>query len=332
MATTINKKINHMYILMERLAGGEELYAQDEALTEALEINERTLRRYLEDIHTLYGHIVLTEKKEKEFSERKVTIYRVVDKKRDVAEIFRFFIENRSDLSWIVQLIYENDPHVFEDVHDKQILEENVRRDQDVFLFVNNPFEQWNDEESSKIFAMAKTAVKNREYRTIRYRYDEDEVIADAKCLKIVFMNNNWYLAVEENEGRFRFLRLAFVEKIEYSQKTAYQSKVLDRYAEFFRTLQNAMTIDGPGQTALLQASAGVSRYFQPSMKPFFPSQEFLRTHDDGTVEFTIDYTQPMEILPFVKQWQPDLTILEPESLREALRRDLHKSLENHSK
>ena len=99
MATTINKKINHIYLLLERLAGGEELYAQDEEIREELKISERTLDRYLKDIHELYGKIVLTEKKKKEFTDRKVTIYRVADRKKDVSTILKFFIENSNDLS-----------------------------------------------------------------------------------------------------------------------------------------------------------------------------------------------------------------------------------------
>lgn len=321
-----------MYILLERLAKGEELYAQNETLTEELGINERTLRRYLEDIHTLYGHIVITEKKEKEFTERKVTVYRVIDKNRDIAEVFRYFIENESDLSWILQLIYENNPHVFEDVHEKQVLEDSVKRDKDIFLFVNNPFEQWSDEHRNKMFAMAKTAVKNREYRTIHYRYDENEVIQYAKCLKIVFMNSNWYLAIEDEEEKFRFLRITFIQQISYCNRTTYQIKVLKRYTDLFQSLQNAMTIDSPMQKATLHASTRVEKYFKPSMKPFFPSQEFVKELENGGIEFTIDFSQPIEILPFIKNWQPDITIVSPASLKELMLEDLNQAIKNHSK
>ena len=38
----------------------------------------------------------------------------------------------------------------------------------------------------------------------------------------------------------------------------------------------------------------------------------------DGSVLFTLEYTQALEILPFVQKWLPDLVIVEPEELREA--------------
>ena len=92
MSTTINRKINHIFILLEKLANGQELYAQDlilqeelfgvnEQLKDAQKANERTLRRYLDDIYQLYQHIIVVEKKSKSFSEKKVTVYRVSNKK-----------------------------------------------------------------------------------------------------------------------------------------------------------------------------------------------------------------------------------------------------------
>ena len=66
-------------------------------------------------------------------------------------------------------------------------------------------------------------------------------------------------------------------------------------------------------------------------MKPFFPSQKFIKTNDDGSIDFSIDYTNYMEIAPFIKQWQPDITILSPDTLREKIRKDLLIGAENNS-
>ena len=65
--TTVSSKINHIFVLLELLAKGEELYPQNEQLQERLfsqsgSSQERTLRRYLQEIHDLYSYIVVTEK------------------------------------------------------------------------------------------------------------------------------------------------------------------------------------------------------------------------------------------------------------------------------
>jgi len=183
MSTAINKKIDTIFILLERLAKGEELYSQDEVLQEEIfgntgEACERALRRYLDDIHNLYGKIVLTEKKKKELTDRKVTVYRVQDRQKDVSTILKFFIENSDDIGWVLQMIHKNDPSFLKqmDTSDRMAIEKNIKEDQDIFVFKGSPFENLDTTDKKEIFAQLKTAVKNHEYRTIVYQKSEAEV------------------------------------------------------------------------------------------------------------------------------------------------------------
>ena len=335
MATTINKKINHIYILLERLAKGEELYAQDEELLEQLDVSERTLDRYLKDIYELYRNIVITEKRKKEFTERKVTIYRVAVREKDVSKILKFFIENSNDLGWVLQMIHENDPSFLKelDESDRYDIEQNIKEDEGIFVFKSTPFESLDDPAHQSIFAQLKKAVKNHEYRTIIYQKNKMEEMKDLKCLKLVYMNNNWYLATEDDAKQFRFLRLSFIQKIKYASdgRTSFQPSRVEEHNTYFDSLQNAMTLVGkPFEKTVLKASPRVALYFAEDMKPFFPSQEYIRTEEDGSIVFSIEYTQPLEVLPFIKQWQPDLTIVSPDKLKDQLTKELRQSLENH--
>ena len=337
MATTINKKINHIYILLERLAKGEELYAQNEELLEQLDVSERTLDRYLKDIYELYDKIVLTEKKKKEFTERKVTIYRVADRQKDVSKILKFFIENSNDLGWVLQMIHENDPSFLKelDESDRYDIEQNIKEDEGIFVFKSTPFESLEDPVHQSIFSQLKKAVKNHEYRTIVYQKNKKEELKDLKCLKLIYMNNNWYLATEDDAKQFRFLRLSFIQKIKYASegRETFQSSRVEEHNTYFASLQNAMTLVGKSfDKTVLKASPRVALYFAEDMKPFFPSQEYIRTEEDGSVVFSIEYTQPLEVLPFIKQWQPDISILAPLKLKDQLVKELQQSLNNHSK
>jgi len=65
-------------------------------------------------------------------------------------------------------------------------------------------------------------------------------------------------------------------------------------------------------------------------MKRFFISQQFIQQYEDGSVEFRVDYTQDLEILPFVKRWLPDIVVLEPSELKRALVEDLQAALGAH--
>ncbi len=330
--TTINKKINHIFLLLEKLVAGEELYPQNQRVQTELEINERTLRRYLEDIHELYAHVVTTQKTSKEFSERKVTIYRVLDRKKDVSDVFKFFLDKSDDLSWLLQLVHENNPSLLRDYKNesKSSLESIIKEDENIFLFIGSPFETMEDKNFKADFSQLKNAVKNHEYRDITYRYIKKETLKNVRCLKLVHMNNNWYIAIETSEEIFRFLRLSFIESISYSKsKIGYQISVLEKYNSHFSSLQNAMTINEPFQEARLRASAKIAIYFKEGMKLFFPSQKFISEDKDGSVNFSINFTHFIEILPFIKQWQPDIIVLSPEKLRIELKQDLEKALKN---
>jgi hypothetical protein len=323
-----NKKITHVFSLMERLAKGEELYPQNLVLLQEFGVNDRTMRRYLDEIHSHYGHIVLTEKKKVEFSERKTTIYRVPDRQKDISETFAFFLEHSDDLGWLIQLIHENNTEFIKDPTSKKSVEKVLKRDKGTFLFKSSPFENIENPQIAKIFNSFKTAVQNHEYRKISYKYREQEVL-EAKCLKLVYMNNNWYAAIEDESKKVRLLRLAFIETIKYSLKTSYQLSSIKCHKTYFDMLQNPMTLEAPIETAILRTSKKIAIYFRADMKKFFHTQTLISENDDGGIDFSIRFTQPMEILPFIKQWLPDITIVSPENLKNAFKEDLQEALKN---
>ena len=154
------------------------------------------------------------------------------------------------------------------------------------------------------------------------------ENLIDAKCLKIVFTDSNWYLAIEDAEGNFRLLRVAFIVSLSKSSKK-YEEKILKKYETYFNKIQNAMSLPSePSRMALLKASPKVAIYFMEGMKPFFQTQKFKKKLGDGSVTFSINFTQDMEILPFIKKWLPDIEILEPKDLRETFKEQLKAALD----
>jgi predicted DNA-binding transcriptional regulator YafY len=86
---------------------------------------------------------------------------------------------------------------------------------------------------------------------------------------------------------------------------------------------------DKEQQIATIKATSQVAKYFEKDMKKFLPSQEFREKLDDGSVIFTVSYTQSLEILPFVQKWLPDLIILEPRELKEQYRKKIQQIFKN---
>ena len=316
------KKTNIIYELMFRLSKGNELTINNE-LANYFQITTKTLGRYLDDIKDEYSDIITVEKKKIINHPRQPNVYRAINQKDDLATMLQFFFERRTDLGWVLQLLHEKDPALAVDGEYKEEISKIISQESDIFVFKSTPFEILDDEHQ-KIFAKLKNAIKYNVHKSIVYNYSHKETLEDVKCLKLVFTQNNWYIAIENREKSFRLLRVSFIEDLLPSNKGSYQKGKIQKYEAYYHNLQNAMTLsDQPIQKAICKASPKVAIYFQEGMKPFLNSQKYLKTHEDGSIDFELSYTQPIEILPFIKQWLPDIKVLEPSSLKDVLKQDI---------
>jgi len=241
-------------------------------------------------------------------------------------DLFIETFKNANDISWLFNMAHEGDPEVFKE------LEQFTKNTKHVFQFKNTPFEDTATLEEKEIFKTLKRAVKNREYAKITFKGKEAPQ-DNLKCLKLIFMEGNWYLAYVDEEEQLRFGRISFMEKVVYAtKKESFQPVSVKKQTAFLKNIQNAMTLYGkPKQTARLKASGYAAKYFYEGMKPFLSSQKFEKILDDGSVVFTVEYTQPVEIMPFIQSWLPNITIIEPEELREVYRKKLQYAQENHA-
>jgi len=157
--------------------------------------------------------------------------------------------------------------------------------------------------------------IKNRYYAKLIFK--PNTVYTDAKCIKMLFLENNWYVAFEytfNKKKHFKLGRLSFIKSIEllkdnkYSTKNTFQKKEIAPYIDFIKNIQNAMTLYGvEPKTVKITALPEVSQYFKEGMKKFLKSQKFIKKLNDGSVEFSVKYTQPLEIIPFIQRWMPYL-------------------------
>ncbi|CAA6815428.1 MAG: Probable transcription regulator Cj0571 [uncultured Sulfurovum sp.] len=308
-------------ILGQKLMGGDKIASNNEVLLEYFGCSSRTLKRYLEILDDKYAL-------KKTLLDR-VTYYSLETR---VSNIVHEYLSTSEDMTWLIQMINSSDKTLFSKLEEdtKERLENILSSEKDIFLYQNSPFELLEGKEHNQLFRELKLAVKNNEYRDIHYSYNSQVVLEEVQCLKLIFMENNWYVAIATKEKKVLFLRISFIKKIEYSSnKISYQSKQLDLYRDFFKTFQNPMTLFGQKkQKAHLLASSKVAKYFKPDMKKLLTSQTFIEERSDGSVEFTLDYTQSMEILPLIKKWLPDLKILSPKSLDDEFKSDLHAYLQ----
>ena len=316
----LDKKTKALFKLMERFLTQKEISNDDAYLLEEFGCSSKTLERYLNEIESSYDHIVTIKKGHKK-------VWKLVS----VSDIFEEFVKNSEDLSQLFLMAQEFDPEILKEL-EKGTLSKVAKNDESLFIFKNSIMEEVQSVEAKQMFKSLKSAIKNHEYRDIVYHYEEECVYKNEKCLKLMFMDNNWYLVVIDEEGILRFRRLSFIAKVRYStKKSSFQTKELEPYIDFLKSVQNAMTLYGvKKKVATIKATPAVAKYFDKGMKKFLPSQTFKRKEDDGSVIFTLEYTQELEVLPFIQKWLPDLVILEPSTLREIYRKKLEFAISSH--
>ena len=71
----------------------------------------------------------------------------------------------------------------------------------------------------------------------------------------------------------------------------------------------------------VLNISKEIAKYFK--RKPISKSQTTESVYEDDSMDISVEITNDMEIIPFVKYWIPHVRVLEPRSVKETIEDDL---------
>ncbi len=317
--------------ILAYLKGGKPTHVRDEALLEILGFTLKNYKALQDRLTYMENHGFLVYEK----CGRKNTWRLKLEKQHILTQITQNDIVN---LDYAMELGKE---HFTQETHEtfKKIFEADPK-----LLGKFGMFEKMQSEKLQMKIKTLLEAIENKYYIDITLDHDTKGIgkYREIKPIKIVFTDDNWYLAFEykekQNSTGFRLGRIAFIDEditfskdFAYSTKKSFQAKEIQKYIDFLKDdLQNAMTLYGEEKkVATLKAKGFISMYFKEGMKKFFSTQKFIEELEDGSAIFTIAYTQELEILPFVQKWMPDLLILEPQELKDAYRKKLQLAIEN---
>jgi len=304
-------KIERYNILIEEFQKRENrmLDAYDEVLQERFGVNPRRIQDYFIEFMNEYNSIA-------EINGLRRKTYKLVEPMDLIINTFEHF----KDISWLLEIAKDFDP---------KELEKYTKKSEDIFLFKNNPFEDTKEFESIETFRHLKSAVKNREYRKIAFKGGVQD---NLKCLKLIYMENNWYIAYVNEKDRVLFGRISFIEKVEYASKArSFQPSSVEKQLVFLKNIQNAMTLyNRPTKIAKLMVKPKKAKYFDKGMKLRLSTQKFKKKLENGSIIFTVEYTQADEILPLVQGWLPHIIILEPQELRDEYIKRLGRVMNSH--
>lgn len=318
------KRNSRLANLIEFLASGNELDQNDAELAKKHGLSLRTIQRDLDLLRQADNKVLSYKKKVKNQTR---TFYRVLQKK-DIEEILAYYLDE--NFEEILKLLKNNNKFLNTYIENNPALKKQKK--QDIFFFKNQPFEDLENEKIADYINILKVAVENQAYKKFTLSYKNEIEIKEFQCLRLIHVDNNWYLFVkqENNEaesegrkqGKFRFIRLAFVKNIEDSNKENKKENI-KKELDFIQNSMTLFNIDKDGKyqkkTIRLLALKQATKYFKKdiskkitsdeNMRKFFPSQKFLKENKDGSLEFSVDYTQYIELSPFIKSFLPYIQI-----------------------
>jgi len=212
---------------------------------------------------------------------------------------------------------------------EKRIINAKIKKSQECYLFLTKPYESKKSDVT--LLKEIERAIEWRRYITLEYKVGDEIKNYRLKPYKIVFMNENFYLACENTDEEYPFsiFRLTNIQSITLETKTFHINPDIE---EFIKHMQTPFSKYTPGFRnhlieVIVEVDSQKAKFFKA--KNFLPSQKTVQTKEDGTLVLAFKVTQEMEMEELIKKWIPYMRVIEPQSLKEKIIDDLKIYLKN---
>ena len=237
-------------------------------------------------------------------------------------------ITSAEQLSLLVQTLNIADrSNLFDDLNidpaDRAILEKQIKETKEIYLFKSKPFE--NRSVDPALLKKLEQAIYHRRELRITYQAPHRTFDYTIKPYRIVFMNENFYLASEVVNTPFRFspLRLSRILAAETTGKTFHQNREI---ARFIKEMQTPLASYRPDYrdhliTVTLEVAPSKAAHFLT--KKHLPSQTIKEKREDDALILTFTVTQEEEVIDLILRWIPHIKVVSPKTLKNKIERRL---------
>ena len=212
---------------------------------------------------------------------------------------------------------------------ERRILDSKVNQVNKYYEFKNKPLETKKDD--YKLFKKLENAIEFQKYLIVEYP-DKNGVFEkkEVKPYKIVFIQENFYLAceVEHEQYEFSMFRISKIRSTEDTKKTYQKNPDINDFIKFMQTPFSIYRQDFRKYLIDVVIEVDKSKAFFFHSKKFLRSQNILDTKDNGNIIVTYKVTQLREIDALIKQWLPYVKVVEPLELKEQIAQELKDYLE----
>lgn len=191
---------------------------------------------------------------------------------------------------------------------------------QDSYLVKGLDYEN-HDAAKLSSFKVLEKAIENRQVCRIVYKDKTRHV----EPYKLINYRGIWYLAgVDDN-----ILKAFNISKISMSplltdQHFSPDEEVIERIEQ-----EDSIWFSEDKQEVILKVKAEVAYYFE--RRKLFPKQDIVRNLANGELIISCQMSHPNQILPLIRYWLPNISIISPASLQQKLLTEINQYLSEHS-
>ena len=212
------------------------------------------------------------------------------------------------------------------DISDKSIIERKIKNSKKIYEFKNKPFE--SSMGGYELFHKIEDSIYYQKPIIITYKIQDKTIDKELKPYKILFMNENFYLAAEvDEEYIFSLFRISKIKEIKSTNKTFHKNPEI---SNFIADIQTPFPKYQPNYRnflidILLEVDSSKAYFFKN--KNFLKSQKILEEKENGNLLVSYKVTQDLEIEELVKRWLPHIKVIEPISLKKKIEDELKEYL-----
>lgn len=210
---------------------------------------------------------------------------------------------------------------------DKKLISKELKNVNKVYEFKNKPFE--TTEADKNILRSLEHSIKFGKCVIIEYPDQGQMKKTEVKPYKILFMNENFYLAceVEHEDYMFSMYRISKIKTVEQTSKTF---RTHPDIADFIKDIQTPFAIYVPdykrfAKEVILEVDRSKAYFFKA--KKHLKSQEVLETKENGNILVKYKVTQTLEAEALIKAWLPHVRVVKPLSLKQKIEDELREYL-----
>lgn len=210
---------------------------------------------------------------------------------------------------------------------DKKIISKKVKELNNIYEFKNKPFE--NAKSDSKIFKTLEINIKHQKCIIIEYPNLGTLTKIEVKPYKILFINENFYLAceVEHEDYAFSMYRISKIKTIEDTSKTYHKNYDIENFIKDIQTPFSKYTPNYKEHLVDIKLEVDSKKAFFFKSKKYLKSQNIDETKEDGSLIVSYKVTQEYEVEELIKKWIPYVKVIEPLSLKQKIEDELKEYL-----